>query len=69
MLRELVEVEWIDDYHDWPYFYLLEFKDGWVKLQGADYPDGSVKHGGNVIYVPSTEIRLMAVIDVGKVDG
>lgn len=58
---ELVEITWHDPNSDWPWFRLLETKGEWLKLQGADYPDGSAQHEGDTFLVHRSQIKEMKV--------
>lgn len=62
MKRELVKITWADPAHDWPWFWAIRFKGEWVKLRGADYPDGSAKHDGDSFWVHRLEIRRMEAV-------
>lgn len=64
-MSELVHITWRDPASDWPYFYLLETRGEWVKLQGADYPDGSATHEGDVFMAHKDDIRAMRVVGKG----
>lgn len=57
--KTLVEITWRDPLHDWPWFYLLAEHEGWLFLQGADFPDGSGKHEGDCFCVRRNEIRTI----------
>lgn len=60
---ELVNIVWRDENSDWPWFYLLDTKPGWVKLKGADYPDGTAKHRGDVFWAPESAIKAMSATE------
>lgn len=55
----LVKIEWEEYSGDWPYFYLDGFEGEWVKLTGADYPDGSAKHEGDSFWIHKSDIKSM----------
>jgi len=55
----LVRITWEDPRHDWQWFYLLGSKDDFVHLQGADVPDGTVRHHGDSFWVHRAEIESM----------
>lgn len=61
---DLVKVTWASiEFGEWPYFHFLEtFEGGWVKLKGANYPDGSAKHDGSIIIVHRSELKEIEVI-------
>lgn len=61
----LVRVTWFDPADDWPYFVVLKTKKSkrLIKLKGADFPDGSVKHQGDTFWTPLHEIRSIEVAD------
>lgn len=61
--RELVNIVWNDADSDWPWFYMLDTKPGWVKLKGADFPDGSGKHRGDVFWTPESAIKAMSATE------
>lgn len=42
-MNTLVKIEWKDPGYDWSWFYLLEKDDDCIRLQIAEYPDGSKK--------------------------
>lgn len=50
-------VDWVDDAHDWPWFWLLAVNGISLHLKGADYPDGSAKHRGDEFWCSIHEIR------------
>jgi hypothetical protein len=60
--RELVKITWRNPEDDWHWFWLLALKPGWVKLQGADDPDGC-KHDGDIFWVSKDEIHRLEVIE------
>lgn len=57
----LVEIEWTDPAHDWPYYWLLSCGQDDLWLKGADFPDGSVKHQGDVFCVPRRDVKRMTL--------
>lgn len=57
---EPVHIDWKDPDSDWHWFYLLEMRGEWVKLQGRDSPDG-YQHDGDVFWVHRSEIKTMQV--------
>ena len=61
---DLVKVTWTEPgIAPWPYFHFLEtFEGGWVKLKGANFPDGSAKHDGSIIIVHRSELKEIEVI-------
>ena len=61
---DLVKIEWKSiDIGEWPYFLLLEtLPNGWLKLKGVDYPDGSAKHRGDTILVHRADISSIEVV-------
>lgn len=61
--RELVNIVWNNPDSDWPWFYMLDTKPGWVKLKGADYPDGTAKHRGDVFWAPESAIKAMSATE------
>lgn len=60
--RDLLYITWRDPNADWPYFWLLKTDGDWLKLKGADYPDGSGKHNGDVIMANRKEIKEILVV-------
>jgi len=63
--HELVFIEWANPCDDWPWFYLLETNGDWLRLRGADFPDGSAKHGGDEILVHRSEIKSIKIAKKG----
>lgn len=63
-IGRLVQIEW-EDGADWPYFHVVDVYPEWekIKLRGADYPDGSLKHEGTQFTVKLSEIRTMKGLD------
>ena len=59
MIGKLVEVEWGDEIGDWPYFILLEVcaEDATIKMRGADYPDKTAKHAGDITWYDWRDVR------------
>lgn len=57
---EPVRVVWFDPDSDWNYFWLLEMRGEWLKLQGRDHPDGW-KHDGDVFWAHCSKIKHMEV--------
>lgn len=64
---QLVEVRWRDPIDDWPYFIVREVDASkeMIELQGADYPDGSAKHDGDVFWVMADKIKSATRYDYG----
>ena len=52
-------ITWKNPRHDWPWYRLLGSLGELVHLQGADYPDGRVKHRGDSFWVHFSEIESM----------
>lgn len=55
-----MHIVWRDTNADWPWFYLLDMRNDWLHLQGADYPDGSAQHEGDTFWVHRSDVVLMA---------
>ena len=60
--HDLLYITWRDQASDWPYFWLLKTKGDWLKLKGADYPDGSATHKGDVFMAHQADIKQILVI-------
>ena len=60
---DLLHITWSNPDSDWPYFWLLETKGEWLKLKGADYPDGRAKHDGNVFLAHRNDMKSVLVIE------
>jgi hypothetical protein len=60
---DYVLIQWRDPSNDWPWFYLVDFRGEWIKLKGADSPDGTAKHDGNMFWVHQSEINFWEVIE------
>ena len=58
----LVYIEWKNPENDWHWFYLIGSYGGCYQLKGADYPDGSAKHEGDIFWVISSDILRMISI-------
>ena len=60
----LLKIRWCDPSHDWPYFWLADVNIGQerIRLKGADYPDGSAKHDGDVFWALISEIDNIEVV-------
>lgn len=63
MKPRLVHIDWKDPSNDWPWFYLQEINGQWVRLKGADYPDGTAKHQGDVFWAHYNDIKIMRDCD------
>jgi hypothetical protein len=63
MAKQLVKIRWKDPRYDWPWFWLLKTDGARIKLKGADYPNGSAKHEGDVFYVHKSEIAQIESYD------
>lgn len=63
MNKELVKIEWVDPIYDWNWFYLIELRDEWLKLEGARDPEFDAPHRGDVFWVHKDEISHMEVCD------
>lgn len=62
-MSDLVKIVWKAPDSTWPYFRLIGTKPhGWLKLKGADYPDGSIKHDGDTFLAHRDEIVSIVVI-------
>lgn len=61
---QLVKVDWKDSGSDWPYFFVrnVNARKGMVQLQGADYPDGSAKHDGDVFWAMAHEVQRFSAV-------
>ncbi len=54
-----LEVRWKDPAHDWPWYWFICTVSGGIWLKGADYPDGTAKHDGDVFFAGIEEIEWM----------
>ncbi len=59
MTDKLFRIEWKNEEDDWNFFYLLEERDGFVKLRGADDPTTGSTHKGDVFWAALDEILVM----------
>ena len=59
---DYVRIKWNDPSNEWWWFYLLDFRGEWIKLKGADSPDGTAKHDGDEFWIHQSEISVMEVI-------
>lgn len=57
-LLKLVKIRWHDPDCNWPYFVVRRVNrpKRAVLLRGADYPDGSAKHGGDEFWADMSDI-------------
>lgn len=63
----LVKIKWCDVSADWPYFTVVDVtlyteQQPSLILQGADYPDGSIKHEGDQFTAFASEIEKIEVV-------
>lgn len=56
---KLFKIEWRNEEDDWNFFYLLEERDGFVKLRGANDPVTGSTHKGDVFWAALDEISVM----------
>lgn len=63
MIGKLVKVVWRDPANDWPFFFVQEVDGDWLRLRGADYPDGSATHEGDCVFVHRSEIKQIEVCE------
>ena len=64
MKKRLVKIEWARKGHGyWHYFYLLDIKGFFVRLQGADDRETGDKHDGDVFWVPGSDIREIQEVE------
>lgn len=61
----LLKIRWCDPNHDWPYFFLVlvDPERERIRLKGADYPDGSAEHDGDVFWAQINEIDSIEAVN------